>query len=44
MSKTCARGSIDIVIGTHRLIQKDVKFRKLGLVVVDEEQRFRRCP
>ncbi len=34
------KGAIDIVIGTHRLIQKDVKFRKLGLVVVDEEQRF----
>ena len=34
------KGSIDIVIGTHRLIQKDVRFRKLGLVVVDEEQRF----
>ena len=33
-------GAIDIVIGTHRLIQKDIKFRNLGLVVVDEEQRF----
>jgi len=35
-----ARGSVDIVIGTHRLLQKDVKFAHLGLVVVDEEQRF----
>ena len=35
-----ADGSADIVIGTHRLIQKDVKFKKLGLLVIDEEQRF----
>ena len=34
------QGSVDIVIGTHRLLQKDVAFRKLGLLVVDEEQRF----
>ena len=33
-------GTADIVIGTHRLLQKDVEFQKLGLVVVDEEQRF----
>ncbi len=33
-------GSIDLVIGTHRLLSKDVMFRDLGLVVVDEEQRF----
>jgi transcription-repair coupling factor (superfamily II helicase) len=33
-------GSCDIVIGTHRLLQKDVQFKKLGLLVVDEEQRF----
>ena len=33
-------GSVDIVIGTHRLIQKDIRFRKLGLVIIDEEQRF----
>ena len=33
-------GSIDIVIGTHRLFSKDVQFRDLGLVIVDEEQRF----
>ncbi len=35
-----AAGSVDIVIGTHRLLSKDVRFRDLGLVVVDEEQRF----
>ncbi|MBY6205401.1 transcription-repair coupling factor [Halomonas denitrificans] len=35
-----ADGSIDIVIGTHRLLQGDVRFKDLGLVVVDEEQRF----
>jgi transcription-repair coupling factor (superfamily II helicase) len=33
-------GSIDIVIGTHRLVQKDIAFKDLGLVIVDEEQRF----
>ncbi len=33
-------GAIDIVIGTHRLIQKDVSFRNLGLVIIDEEHRF----
>jgi len=33
-------GSIDIVIGTHKLIQKDVKFANLGLVIIDEEHRF----
>ena len=33
-------GSVDIVIGTHRLLQRDVAFRDLGLVIVDEEHRF----
>jgi transcription-repair coupling factor (superfamily II helicase) len=33
-------GSVDIVIGTHRLLSKDVKFKDLGLLIVDEEQRF----
>ena len=33
-------GEVDIVIGTHRLLQKDVQFKNLGLAVVDEEQRF----
>ena len=35
-----ATGRVDVVIGTHRLIQKDVRFKDLGLVVIDEEQRF----
>ena len=33
-------GAVDIVVGTHRLLQKDVEFKNLGLVVIDEEQRF----
>lgn len=33
-------GALDIVIGTHRLLQDDIRFRNLGLVVIDEEQRF----
>ncbi|MBE7050289.1 MAG: transcription-repair coupling factor [Ruminococcaceae bacterium] len=33
-------GSVDVVIGTHRLLQKDVKFKNLGLLIIDEEQRF----
>jgi transcription-repair coupling factor (superfamily II helicase) len=35
-----ADGSVDIVIGTHRLLSRDVRFRDMGLLVVDEEQRF----
>ena len=35
-----AEGKVDVIVGTHRLLQKDVKFRDLGLVIVDEEQRF----
>lgn len=35
-----AEGSVDIVIGTHRLVQKDVFFKNIGLVVIDEEQKF----
>ena len=34
------RGEVDVVIGTHRLLSKDVEFKDLGLVVIDEEQRF----
>jgi len=34
------RGSVDIVVGTHRLVSKDVGFKDLGLVIIDEEQRF----
>jgi transcription-repair coupling factor (superfamily II helicase) len=33
-------GSVDIVVGTHRLISKDIEFKNLGLVIIDEEQRF----
>ncbi|MFP4363770.1 MAG: transcription-repair coupling factor [Spirochaetia bacterium] len=35
-----AKGEVDIIIGTHRLLSKDVKFKDLGLIIVDEEQRF----
>ena len=35
-----SKGTIDIIIGTHRLIQPDVEFKDLGLVIIDEEQRF----
>jgi len=38
--KGVAAGSVDVVIGTHRLLSGDIKFRDLGLVVIDEEQRF----
>ena len=34
------RGDIDIIVGTHRLLSDDVEFKKLGLIIVDEEQRF----
>lgn len=35
-----ASGDVDILVGTHRIIQKDVNFKKLGLMIIDEEQRF----
>ncbi|UQS84026.1 transcription-repair coupling factor [Bombilactobacillus thymidiniphilus] len=35
-----ANGTIDIVVGTHRLLSKDIKFANLGLLIIDEEQRF----
>lgn len=38
--KSLKDGDIDFVIGTHRLVQKDIKFKDLGLVIIDEEQRF----
>lgn len=38
--KGVEQGSIDILIGTHRIISEDVKFKNLGLVIIDEEQRF----
>ncbi|MEW9570803.1 transcription-repair coupling factor [Rhodanobacter sp. Si-c] len=38
--KRLADGQIDVIVGTHKLLQPDIKFKNLGLVVVDEEQRF----
>ena len=38
--KGLANGQIDIVVGTHKLLQKDVKYKSLGLVIIDEEHRF----
>jgi transcription-repair coupling factor (superfamily II helicase) len=38
--KAIEEGRVDIIIGTHRLLSKDVKFKDLGLLIVDEEQRF----
>lgn len=38
--KELEKGFVDIVIGTHRILSKDVKFKDLGMVIVDEEQRF----
>ena len=38
--KGLAEGSVDICIGTHRLLQKDVVFKNMGLLIIDEEQRF----
>lgn len=38
--KSLKEGNVDILIGTHRILQKDVKFKELGLLVIDEEQRF----
>src|SRR3954451_11551148 len=35
-----AEGAVDVLIGTHRIVQKDVNFKDLGLVIIDEEQRF----
>ncbi|MEO0898400.1 MAG: transcription-repair coupling factor [Bacteroidota bacterium] len=35
-----AKGKVDILVGTHRLVSKDVKFKDLGLLIIDEEQRF----
>lgn len=39
-AKRMATGEVDVVVGTHRLLQKDVLFKDLGLVVIDEEHRF----
>jgi transcription-repair coupling factor (superfamily II helicase) len=40
MLSALAEGKIDIIVGTHKLLQEDVKFKSLGLVVIDEEHRF----
>ncbi len=40
IKKDLKKGYIDILIGTHRLISKDIEFRDLGLIIIDEEQRF----
>ncbi len=40
ITKKLKEGSIDVIIGTHRLLSNDIKFRDLGLLVIDEEQRF----
>lgn len=38
--KAVKEGNVDILIGTHRLLQKDIQFKELGLLIIDEEQRF----
>jgi len=38
--KKLESGQVDVIIGTHRILQKDVKFKSLGLLIIDEEQRF----
>ncbi len=38
--KALKEGNVDILIGTHRLVSKDIQFKDLGLLIVDEEQRF----
>jgi transcription-repair coupling factor (superfamily II helicase) len=40
VTRDLAEGKVDVIIGTHRLLQKDVSFSDLGLVIIDEEQRF----
>lgn len=40
IAKGVADGTVDIIIGTHRLLAQDIKFKDLGLVIIDEEQRF----
>ena len=40
IKKDLKRGYVDIIVGTHRLISKDIEFRDLGLIIIDEEQRF----
>jgi transcription-repair coupling factor (superfamily II helicase) len=40
ITKDLKNGLVDIIIGTHRLLQKDIKFKKLGMLIIDEEHRF----
>src|SRR5690606_24813976 len=40
VTEKVTEGKVDVLIGTHRILQKDVNFKKLGLVIIDEEQRF----
>lgn len=40
IKKALKRGAIDVIVGTHKLISKDIAFKDLGLIIVDEEQRF----
>mgnify|MGYP002628587001 CR=1 FL=1 len=40
IAEATGRGEVDILIGTHRILSKDVKFKNLGLIIIDEEQRF----
>ncbi len=40
ITQSLGEGQLDVIIGTHRLLSKDIKFKDLGLVIVDEEQRF----
>ncbi len=40
ITELVSKGSVDIIIGTHRLLQKDITFKDLGLLIIDEEQRF----
>ena len=38
--KRLKEGNVDILIGTHRIVSKDIQFKDLGLLIIDEEQRF----
>ena len=40
MLERLSKGEVDVLVGTHRIIQKDVRFKNLGLMIIDEEQRF----
>ena len=40
IAKKISTGEVDVIIGTHRILQKDVQYKDLGLLIIDEEQRF----